>query len=410
MSGSRMVRPPGRRIPAIFSREKREMDLARKHLARVAILAGALGLSVLGAGPAGAELPINIVAFAQTNLVSNVPGVAPVIDPALIDPRGMAFFGVGFFWMADAGNGTASLYGGGGQTFPITPVIPGAASAPAGSKSRPSGVVANLEGPFDESFNGQLLPSNFIFVTEDGVIDAWNQAEFGTAVLAVDNSASGALYKGVAIAQANTTTFTDQSGNTTPAFTSIYATNFRAGTVDAFSSSFDPVTTTGGFVDTQIPSGFAPFGIREINGELWVTYALQDSAKTTDVPGVGNGFIDVFDGDGNLLRRFAAHTGLNSPWDIARAPFGFGQFAGDILVANHGDGTISVFDNFGAFLGQLRTADGRVLTIPGLWGISPGGALFSTAEDVYFSAGPNNGADGLFGFVSAVPLTPPAIP
>jgi uncharacterized protein (TIGR03118 family) len=376
-----------------FDEETREMDFTRKHLARAALL-GCIGLAVLAPTAARAFGPINIVTFAQTNLVSNVPGVAPVTDPALIDPRGMAFFGVGFFWMADAGNGTASLYGGGGQTFPITPVIPGPASAPAGSRSTPSAIVANLEGPFDLSFNGTLMPSNFIFVTEDGTIDGWNQSEFSTAVLAVDNSASGALYKGVAIAESSSI----------PAFTSIYATNFRAGTVDAFGSFFEPVTPTGGFVDNQIPPGFAPFGIREINGELWVTYALQDATKTADVPGVGNGFIDVFDGDGNLLRRFAANTGLNSPWDVARAPFGFGQYAGDILVANHGDGTISVFDNSGAFLDQLRTANGQVLTIPGLWGLSPGGALFSTAETLYFSAGPNNGSDGLFGLISAVPL------
>jgi len=388
------------------------MDFACKHLARAAILGAGIGLSVVGATTAHAFGPINIVAFAQTNLVSNVPGVAPVTDPALIDPRGMAFFGVGFFWMADAGNGTASLYGGGGQTFPDSPLVPGPASAPAGSRSTPSDIVANLEGPFFALFNGQFLNSNFIFVTEDGVIDAWNQTEFGTAVVVVDNSASGALYKGVAIAQAKTTTFTSTitPGFTTPAFTSIYATNFRAGTVDMFGSFFEPVTPTGGFVDNQIPPGFAPFGIREINGELWVTYALQDAARATDVPGVGNGFVDVFDGDGNLLRRFAAHTGLNSPWDIARAPFGFGQFAADILVANHGDGTISVFDNFGAFLGKLRTANGQVLTIPGLWGLSPGGALFSTAEDLYFSAGPNRGTDGLFGKISAVSLIPPTLP
>jgi|HubBroStandDraft_1064217.scaffolds.fasta_scaffold08606_1 uncharacterized protein (TIGR03118 family) len=378
------------------------MDLARKHLTRAALL-GCIGLSVLVPTAGRAFGPINIVTFAQTNLVSNVPGVAPVTDPALIDPRGMAFFGVGFFWMADAGNGTASLYGGGGQTFPDSPTIPGPAAAPAGSQSRPSGIVANLEGPFDLSFNGTLMPSNFIFVTENGTIDGWNQSEFGTAVLAVDNSAAGALYKGVAIAQANTTTFTSP-GFTTSAFTSIYATNFHTGTIDMFGSFFEPVTATGGFVDNQIPPGFAPFGIREINGELWVTYALQDATKTTDVPGVGNGFIDVFDGDGNLLRRFAANTGLNSPWDIVRAPFGFGQFASDILVANHGDGTISVFDNSGAFLDKLRTANGQVLTIPGLWGLSPGGALFSTAETLYFSAGPNNGSDGLFGLISAVRL------
>jgi uncharacterized protein (TIGR03118 family) len=332
----------------------------------------------------------------------------------LIDPRGMTFFGDSFFWMSDAGNGTASFYGGGGQTVPLTPIIPGP-SAAAGSRSTPTGIVADDDGGFFTLFNGQFSEPDFLFATEDGVIDAWSHVELPTAVVVVDNSAAGALYKGLAIAEAATSTFTSPAfgGVQVQASTTLYATNFRAGTIDAFGNLsgldvfLDPVTTTGGFVDSQIPAGFAPFGITTINGELWVTYARQDATKTKDVPGAGTGFIDVFDGDGNLRRRFAAHLGLNSPWAVARAPSSFGQFAGDILVANHGDGTISVFDNFGGFLDKLRTADGRVLTIPGLWSISPGGAQFSTAENLYFTAGPNNGAGGLFGFISAVPLTPP---
>jgi uncharacterized protein (TIGR03118 family) len=374
------------------------MDSARTHLARAAILAGCLGLSVLSAAPSTAQTSINIVAFAQTNLVSNSAGAAANTDPALIDPRGIAFFGVSFLWMADAGNGTASLYSGNGQGLGITPVLPGPASASAGSRSTPSGIVANHSGEFFTLFNGQSLTANFIFVTEDGLIDAWNQNDFFTGVVAVDNSAAGALYKGVAQAKSATTNF--------PA---IYATNFRAGTIEAYDQTFQPFTTPGGFVDKQIPPGFAPFGINTINDELWVTYALQDAAQAKDVPGAGNGFIDVFDGDGNLLRRFASGIGLNSPWAVTRAPFSFGQFAGDIVVGNHGDGTISVFNEWGVFLGNLRTADSQVLTIPGLWGLSPGGAIESTPENLYFNAGPNNGANGLFGFVSATSLVPPSL-
>ncbi len=175
---------------------------------------------------------------------------------------------------------------------------------------------------------------------------AWNPNVDAThAVIVVDNSAASAVYKGLAFGS-------NVSGN------HIYATNFRAGTIDVFDSSFAPATTDGKFIDQHIRPGFAPFGIQNIDGDLWVTYAKQDADKMDDVAGPGNGFVDVFDTDGHLLRRFAEHGVLNSPWGLARAPYGFGQFSGDILIGNQQDGRINAFDSHGNFVGSLRRPNG----------------------------------------------------
>jgi uncharacterized protein (TIGR03118 family) len=377
------------------------MDISCKHLAHAAIV-GCVGLAAL-AGPVAfaqtAQTPITVVTFSQTNLVSSVPGLAPVTDPALIGPRGIASFFDGFFWMPDSGNGTLSLYGGGGQTAGVSsPVVPNTPSAPPGTPSAPSGVAVNISLDFAFQADGQILHTSLFIPTENGVIDVWSPSDFFNAHLVIDNSASGALYKGVAFAESKSN------------LDCFFVTNFHAGTIEIYNRVFFPVTVPGGFVDNQIPPGFVPFGINQLDGELWVTYALQDGAKAKDVPGPGNGFVNVFDGDGNLVRRFASGFGLNSPWAIIRAPSSFGQFAGDILIGNRGDGTISAFDNQGIFLGQLRRADGSLLQIDGLAGLSTGNSFFSSVENVYFNAGPNNETEGLFGLISATPITLPTLP
>src|SRR5262249_25152682 len=172
-------------------------------------------------------------------------------------------------------------------------------------------------------------PALFIFAAEDGTISGWNpQVDFTTAVLKVDNSATGALYKGLALAS-----------NTAGNF--LFATNFINGTVDAFDKNFAHAHLSASFREPNIPTGFAPFGIQGIGGRLYVTYAKQDEDRHDDVAGPGNGFVDVFDTNGQLVRRFASNGSLNSPWGLVIAPASFGTFANDLLVGNFGDGRVN---------------------------------------------------------------------
>jgi uncharacterized protein (TIGR03118 family) len=217
--------------------------------------------------------------------------------------------------------------------------------------------------------------------------------------LAVDNSASpnaanGAVYKALVVGV-----------NVKGVF--LFATNFRAGTIDVFGPTgpnglFTPATTDGKFMDPEIPAGYAPFGIQNIDGDLFVTYALQNAQKHDDVAGPGHGFVDVFDTDGHLLRRLASRGPLNSPWGVARASYAFGRFSGDILVGNFGDGRINVFDEHGEFIEQLDGADGKALVIDGLWTLTLGGGRTSSSDTLYFTAGPNGETHGLFGTITPV--------
>jgi hypothetical protein len=206
----------------------------------------------------------------------------------------------------------------------------------------------------------------------------------------VDNSASNSVYKGLALG-------TNAQG------TFLYATNFHLGTVDVFDESFNQVQLAGSFSDPQLPPpslgspGFAPFGIQNIGGNLFVTYALQKPDQHDDQAGLSNGFVDVFDTDGNLLSRFASNGTLNSPWGVALAPDGFGMFSGALLVGNFGDGRINAFDSTtGAFLGQLPDPAGQPISIDGLWGIT------FQQSTLFFAAGINGEADGLMGTLGAV--------
>jgi uncharacterized protein (TIGR03118 family) len=326
-------------------------------------------------------------AYRQTNLVADQAGHALATDPNLINPWGVAFLPGGAFWISDNGNGLSTLYTGAGTIIPAVFNVP----APNGQTlpASPTGIVINVTGGF--LVPGTKIPAAFIFATEDGTISAWagglpsNPLD---AVLAVDNSAggTGAVYKGLEFG-------TTEAGNF------IYATNFRAGTIDVFDSSFAPANAKlkGKFVDTTIPKGFAPFGIRNIAGNLFVTYAKQDASKHDDAAGPGNGYVDVFDTDGDLLQHFARNGFLDSPWGIALAPAGFGTFSNDVLIGNFGSGVISAYSLAGKFVGQVSDKFGKTVVIPGLWGLYFGGASVSTPDTLFFTAGPGHETHGLFG-------------
>jgi uncharacterized protein (TIGR03118 family) len=247
-----------------------------------------------------------------------------------------------------------------------------------------------------------------LFSTEDGTIAGWNpKVSQSRAVIAADQSGNGSVYKGLATGSAGGVNY-------------LYATNFHNGTVDVFDTHFALHTFSAGqFTDPKAPAGFAPFGVANINGVLFVTFAKQNGEKHDDVAGPGNGFIDKFDTSGNFMGRFASgsaaggtstDTELNSPWGMAMAPSGFGTFAGDLLVGNFGDSHVSAFDTSGNFKGQLKDASGNPLVLTGgfqgtdtkgLWGIGFGnGAGGAGATTLFFASGINDENNGLFGMVT----------
>jgi uncharacterized protein (TIGR03118 family) len=323
--------------------------------------------------------------FVQNNLVSDIPGLAANTDPNLANPWGISFSSSSPFWVSDNKTGLATLYNTAGQPQGLVVTIP----PPLGgtSPSAPTGQVFNPN-------SSDFLGARFIFATEDGTISSWQGGT--SATLNVDNSASGAVYKGLALGSNGSASF-------------LYAANFHNGTVDVFDSSFKSVNLSGAFTDPNLPSGYAPFDIKNIDGKLYVTFALQDADKHDDVPGPGHGFVDVFDTNGSLLQRLITQGSLNSPWGLAVAPSGFGEFGNDLLVGNFGDGTINAFDPVtGMPTGQLDDASGNPIVNLGLWGLTFGnGGNGGNLNALYFTAGiPGDGAiedHGLFGSLGPTP-------
>ncbi|TMF19659.1 MAG: TIGR03118 family protein [Chloroflexi bacterium] len=349
------------------------MRLRRLTLA-IALATGLLSLSAIGAGAGAGK-----TAFNQTNLVSNrTDQGASVIDPSLQNPWGISAGPSTPMWVSDNGAGVTTLYRGDGAKVPLTVVIPpGAGSGEA--QGTPTGTVFNGNGA---AFRGD----RFLFATEDGTIAGWQPAYGTVAHTQVDNSlpAPGAVYKGLAI-------------GSTATGDRIYAANFRGGAVDVFNGNYAPA---GSFTDPKIPANYAPFNVQNLGGVLYVTFAMRDATGHDDIAGQGHGFVDAFDTNGNLLRRLVSHGRLDSPWGLAIAPASFGDFAGDLLVGNFGDGRINAYTvDKGNFRGVLTGTNGAPITIDGLWALRVG----NTAADpnaVYFTAGINNEADGLFGKIT----------
>lgn len=330
----------------------------------------------------------NAQQYRRVNLVSDIAGVALRTDPHLVNAWGIAFSETSPVWIANNGTGTSTLYQGDGTPAPnpATPLVVTIPGPTAGSQSAPTGLIFNGSANFVVSANGKSGPAVFIFATEDGTIAGWSPAvDLHNAVLPVNNSTSGAVYKGLATGVSAGKSY-------------LYATNFHDGVVEMYDASFHWVKN---FTDTSLPLGYAPFGIQNINGNLYVTFALQDDDKHDDVRGAGHGFIDVFSTDGTWLSRFASQGTLDSPWGIALAPGGFGTASKHLLVGNFGDGHINVFDfPGGEFVGQLRDTLNAPLSINGLWGLSfaTGGAS-GKKNHLLFTAGIGDEGHGLFGYI-----------
>jgi uncharacterized protein (TIGR03118 family) len=365
--------------------------------AAATVAAGALVTLAVGASAASAS-PAHPRAggYRQVNLVSNLPNVAPLTDPDLVNAWGLsASPGTDQapgspLWVSDNGADKTTLYAGASASS-VTKVglvvnIPSGAPTGQVFNSDPGGFVIH-----DSS--GHSGPAVFMFDTENGSIDAWNPGVGATGrgpstvtEEPVTNFAN-AVYKGLTIAQA-------ADGQTY-----LYAANFRSGRVEVYNSDFTPVELPGGlFVDRRIPAGYAPFNVQALAGQIYVTYAKQDATLHDDVAGRGHGFVDVFSTDGALIRRLVTRGMLNSPWGLALAPAGFGQFSGALLVGNFGDGHINAYNpSTGRHLGQLRQAHGRPIVIDGLWGLRFGNGNAAKTNELLFSAGPNGEADGLLG-------------
>src|SRR4051794_21191646 len=323
--------------------------------------------------------------FTVTNLVADKGSPTPTDDPSLVNGWGLSAGPTTPWWASDNGTNASTLYDGTGAKQALTVAVAGG----------PTGTVFNGSATdFVVSQDGKSGSARFLFATEGGTILGWSPAVNGTTVLVgADRSAQKASYKALAVLTAR-----------------LYASDFHNNRVDVFDASFNPVTLAGGFKDPKLPKGYAPFGIQALGGDVFVTYAKQDTAKKDDVPGGGFGYVDKYSPNGKLLAHIASggrkNAPPNAPWGLALAPSSFGPFSGDVLVGNFGNGRISAYaqrpGGKWVFKGQLRGSDGKVITIDGLWAIAFGnGAAAGPTTSLYFLAGPGGEAHGLFGTITA---------
>jgi len=351
--------------------------------------------------------------YSATKLVSDSAGVGALTgDANLVNPWGIAFAPGKPVWVADNRSGTATVYDGNGKAQPnanplVVQLPPGAAAVPFS----PTGIVANVSSvDFTVSSGARSGVARFIFAGEAGVIAGWSNTVDPNPVIAYTD-AGGAVYKGLALANNGTANF-------------LYATDFRNNKIDVFNASFTkqlPTATSFAFIDPTLPAGYAPFGIQAIDtgatAQLYVSYARQQGPDNRiNADAAGEGLIDVFDANGNFLKHLIPAGGaLNAPWGMALAPANFGSLSNALLVGSHGDGKINGYDpTSGQFIGTVQDAAGGVFAEPGLWGIAFGNdAANQPDHTLFFAAGTNNQADGLYGRIDLGPAPtlnePPAV-
>jgi uncharacterized protein (TIGR03118 family) len=353
------------------------------------VLAAGATLSACGGG-GGSSSPVSpmvtppvvTASFTATNLVTDTTLSAYSSghqDTNLVNAWGVAFNPQGFVWVANNGSNTSTLYDGNGVPQSLVVTTP----------DSPTGIVFNASATdFMLTSGSSSGASPFIFATEGGLLAAWAPSVSPTAAVTVyDGSAAAKSYKGLAIA-------TNASANM------LYATDFHNGAVDMFNGTFQLTNVSGAFQDPALPAGYAPYGIQALGGKIYVTYAKQDSVAHDSVSGAGLGLVDVYDTAGTLIKELVVGGALNAPWGLAMAPAtGFGPFNGALLVGNFGDGKINAYDpSSGAMLGTLSDSSGAPIVISGLWGIAFGNGLNAQpTTTLFFAAGPNNEADGVYG-------------
>lgn len=327
--------------------------------------------------------------YVQTNLVSDNGVAGTRTDSELVNAWGLApGLNGGPWWVAAAERGVSPAYDSTGAAAAATVQIPPAAGQ---TEANPTGVVANPTSGFVVSSGGKSAAAEYVFVTENGTVAGWSpDVDLTHAVRVVDNSSAGAVYKGAAIASRRRHAM-------------LYAADFHNGTIDVFDSNFVQAPhRRKAFRDATLPAGYAPFNVANVDGLLYVTYALQDGAAHDDVGGPRHGFVDVFDTAGTLVKRFASRGSLDSPWAVVVAPHDFGMFSDDVLVGNFGNGKISAFNRKGRFMGFVVGSDAQPLEIDGLWGMAFGnGGQAGPTNTLFFAAGPNGETHGLFGSLVA---------
>lgn len=323
--------------------------------------------------------------YVVKDLVANRPGVSqnPLtsLDAKLVNGWGLAF-GTGPVWTANNGSASSSLYDGSGKVLRFF-----------GTPASPTGIVWNW------NTNAFKIPANktaaaFLFAHEDGQLSAWN-GPLGASAVTVWPANPAVSYKGLAIGAA--------SGGSYSGYY-LYAADFKGGKVDVFDSSFQPAKLACNFTDPELPKGYAPFGIQNVAGDIVVAYALQADANGNEAHGAGLGKVRIFTADGCLSRRLEDHGRLNAPWGIALAPATFGKHRGQLLIGNFGSGWIAAFDfHNGEFKGYLQSSWEQPITIDGLWGIAFGnGVLGQSTDTLFYAAGPNREADGIYGRIDAL--------
>lgn len=347
----------------------------------------AVGLAVGLFACGGSHHDTSGLDYLPTSLVvddASTPGYGgsntPQVDPNLVNAWGIAFNPTGFVWVANNGTSTSTLYDGNGLPQTLVVSLPAAAA--------PTGIVFNPTSSFPVSQGAASGPSFFIFSGEAGTISAWSPAVDPTHALTMaDQSAGGAIYKGLAMASFGGADY-------------LYATDFHNNRIDVYDTDFTLAALPGSFTDPALPAGYAPFGIQAIGGQIYVSYAQQDAAAEDDVAGAGLGLVNVFDSGGNFVKRLVSPGGaLNAPWGMTMAPADFGRFSGDLLVGNFGDGLIHAFDpTTGALLGTLSRRNGQAVVIDGLWGLAFGnGVNNQPTNTLFFTAGPGDEAHGAYG-------------
>jgi uncharacterized protein (TIGR03118 family) len=356
-------------------------------LRRSTLVTAVLSLALVAAlqaaaGPPGGD-------FKVTPLASNIPGAAPVTDPDLVNGWGLARSATSPWWVADNGpdpsTSKSTLYNQVGAKQALTVNVLG---GPTGA------VFAGVAGNFliASTASTTLAPASFIFATEAGDIRAWRGGSTAALVAPTTGIAPGAVFKGLAIAQPT-------AGNP-----QIYATDFHNAQVDVFNGAWQNVTPSGAFTDPNVPDGYAPFGIQTIGSDIFVTYGKQDADRHDEVDGQSLGFVDEYGLQGNLVARVAQRGQLNGPWGLAMAPASFGRYAGDLLVGNFGDGQINAYGNGNGGWhhdGTLRSTSGGKLVIDRLWALEFGNAgANGDPNTLFFTAGPNDESDGLFGTIT----------
>lgn len=356
---------------------------------RKAVGAAALALGLIGGLAFGSSAIAQTTGYSVTNLVSDQPSVAAVTDPNLVNAWGLAAGPTTFWWSANNGTNTSTLYDGSGAAQALVVKVKGA----------PTGTVFNGGPGFAVTDGTTTASALFLFSTESGTIRGWSPTVGTTTPPStrtfevVDRSSRDAIYKGLAIASTADGDF-------------LYATDFHNGRVDVFDEMFHRVRTSDAFDDPGIPRRFAPFGIQNIGGDIFVTYAKQDVDAEDDVSGKHLGYVDMFDTSGALLGRVATRGPLNAPWGLSLAPDSFGPFGGDLLVGNFGNGRIHAFDlsamGAAALDGTLEDTSGEAIKIDGLWALGFGNdANAGPSDTLYFTAGPDDETHGLFGMIEA---------